>query len=81
MRKGHKRRRIFNSREEWAAYAVQVLKSGGGCTRVNLYSWRPSVKRLLIALNHAKSLGLVRENKRTRKDRRIFTLVEVPDAD
>lgn len=49
----------FNSREEWAAYAIKVATSNGGRVYLNLYAWVRG-KVLARAVGHAVGLGLMR---------------------
>lgn len=50
----------FNSKEEWAAYAVQVAKSQGGYVYINHYAWKQG-KDLRNAVRHAVDLKLMKD--------------------
>lgn len=53
-----KRRRDFKTREDWARWAIQVIKSKGpGGLVLNCYSWKTGTEDLLRGIRHARALG------------------------
>jgi len=54
VRKKHR----FNTKAEWAAYAVHVAKSQGGSVQINHYAWVRG-QELARAVKHAVDLGLM----------------------
>lgn len=71
-----KRRRDFASREAWGHWVCAVAIGGGGRIRINGYSWRSGATDLWRGAQHAKWLGWMTEERRTRFSDREFILTD-----
>lgn len=70
-----KRRRDFKTPDDWARWAVSVVRGGGGYIEVNEYSWRSGTFDLLRGLRYARKRGLV-QCLRSKPERSVYVLVE-----
>jgi len=70
------KRTRFNTKEEWAAYAVHVAKSSGGSVQINHYAWVRG-RELARAVKHAVDLGLMRCDGGRMSERRYSVVKEV----
>lgn len=73
-----KRRRDFHTREDWALWAIQVIKSQPSQSLVlDTYSWRTSTLDLLKGIRYARALGaLIFEHGHP--SARIFRVLVIP---
>lgn len=80
MTPAQKRRRSFNSREDWAKWAVQVVKSMGGMVQINTYEERSGSRDLHRGCEHARKLGLLSCIKPYHPARKMYVLAKTKEA-